>query len=176
MQDTLLIIYLVVSIALVGIILLQQGKGAEMGASFGAGGANTVFGAAGSGNALTKATTILAILFFAIALGIGYYNSDKPVLKDDVLDQEVSKKVETSIESELPTTEAGLESEVAPGLKDAKTQAEDISTELKQKVEEQKENITSEKAALEDKAEKAKEKLENKKEELIKDINKNKPE
>ena len=68
MQEIILVIYLIVSIALVGVILLQQGKGAEMGASFGAGGANTVFGASGSGNVLTKTTTILAILFFVYDL------------------------------------------------------------------------------------------------------------
>jgi len=116
MQETILIVYLVVAIALVGIILLQQGKGAEMGASFGAGGANTVFGAAGSGNALTKATTILAILFFGIALSISYLNSAPPVVVDDVFDE--SPGIEkTSIESELPTDPAApdaLESGTAP--------------------------------------------------------------
>ena len=116
MQETILIVYLVVAIALVGIILLQQGKGAEMGASFGAGGANTVFGAAGSGNALTKATTILAILFFGIALSISYLNSAPPVVVDEVFDEATAIE-KTSIESELPTDPAApdaLESATAP--------------------------------------------------------------
>ncbi|MGX5172816.1 preprotein translocase subunit SecG [Aliikangiella sp. IMCC44653] len=112
-MEIILIIYLVVSIALIGIILLQQGKGAEMGASFGAGGANTVFGAAGSGNALTKTTTILAILFFATALAISYLNAEPEIIVDEVLD--VTAPIESKgIESELPKTEAGLESQVAP--------------------------------------------------------------
>lgn len=116
MQETILIVYLVVAIALVGIILLQQGKGAEMGASFGAGGANTVFGAAGSGNALTKATTILAILFFAIALGISYINSSPEKVVDAVYD-DLPATEKTSLESELPQSEGaatGLESELPP--------------------------------------------------------------
>ncbi len=116
MQETILIIYLVVSIALVGIILLQQGKGAEMGASFGAGGANTVFGAAGSGNALTKATTILAILFFGIALSISYINSAPEAVIDEIYD-DVPATEAPSLESELPKTEqeaGGLESELPP--------------------------------------------------------------
>ncbi len=116
MQETILIIYLVVSIALIGIILLQQGKGAEMGASFGAGGANTVFGAAGSGNVLTKTTTILAILFFATALSISYINSEAEVVTDVVLDESNTAKKEEaiSLEAELPVVQDGLESQVAP--------------------------------------------------------------
>jgi len=116
MQETILIVYLVVSIALIGIILLQQGKGAEMGASFGAGGANTVFGAAGSGNVLTKTTTILAILFFATALSISYINSEAEIQTDTVLDETTTteQKVAPSLEAELPTTENGLESQTAP--------------------------------------------------------------
>lgn len=116
MQETILIVYLVVAIALVGIILLQQGKGAEMGASFGAGGANTVFGAAGSGNALTKTTTILAILFFGIALSISYLNSAPPEVVDDIFD-DVPAIEKKGIESEIPTAPSApdaLESEVAP--------------------------------------------------------------
>ncbi|MET1256358.1 preprotein translocase subunit SecG [Aliikangiella maris] len=116
-MEIILIVYLIVSIALIGIILLQQGKGAEMGASFGAGGANTVFGAAGSGNALTKATTILTILFFAIALSISYLNSEPAEIKDSILDEVPASQTESAkgIESQLPTEpKAGIESQVAP--------------------------------------------------------------
>lgn len=64
MYEVLLVVYLLVAIALVGLVLVQHGKGASMGASFGAGASNTVFGSSGSGNFLTKSTAILAILFF----------------------------------------------------------------------------------------------------------------
>lgn len=114
MQEIILIIYLVVSVALIGIILIQQGKGAEMGASFGAGGANTVFGSAGSGNVLTKTTTILAILFFGIALSISYFSTEPKDTSDDILD-EVSTQVSTQAkEAEVPKTANGMEAEVAP--------------------------------------------------------------
>lgn len=63
MYEVLLVVYLLVAIALVGLVLVQHGKGASMGASFGAGASNTVFGSSGSGNFLTKSTAILAILF-----------------------------------------------------------------------------------------------------------------
>lgn len=77
MYQALLIVYLLVSIALIGFILLQQGKGADAGASFGAGASGTVFGAAGAGNFLSRTTAVLAIVFFAISLVIGNINSHR---------------------------------------------------------------------------------------------------
>ncbi|GAB55239.1 preprotein translocase subunit SecG [Glaciecola punicea ACAM 611] len=71
LYEVLLGAYLIVAIMLVGFVLLQQGKGAEMGASFGAGGSNTVFGSGGSGNFMTRTTAVLATLFFTISLIIG---------------------------------------------------------------------------------------------------------
>ena len=71
MYEVLLVIYLLVAIALIALIMVQQGKGADMGASFGAGGSNTVFGAGGSGNFLTRMTAIVAVSFFLISLLLG---------------------------------------------------------------------------------------------------------
>ena len=62
--EVLIVVYLIVALMLVGFVLIQQGKGADMGASFGSGGSNTVFGSTGSGNFLTRTTAILATLFF----------------------------------------------------------------------------------------------------------------
>jgi len=137
MQESILIVYLVVAIALVGIILLQQGKGAEMGASFGAGGANTVFGAAGSGNALTRATTILAILFFGIALSISYLNSAPPVVVDEVFDEAPAAE-KTSIESELPTDPAALDA-IESATPPVQPAAKDVESELPAAADENKE-------------------------------------
>ncbi len=71
MYEVLLVVYLLVALGLVGLVLVQQGKGADMGASFGAGASNTVFGATGSGNFLTRTTAILAVAFFALSLTLG---------------------------------------------------------------------------------------------------------
>lgn len=71
MYEILIVVYLVVALALVGLILIQQGKGADMGASFGAGASATLFGSSGSGNFLTKTTTVLATLFFVISIFLG---------------------------------------------------------------------------------------------------------
>lgn len=75
MYQALLVILLIVAIALIGLILLQQGKGASMGASFGAGASGTLFGSGGSGNFMTRTTAILATLFFVVSLALGNLNS-----------------------------------------------------------------------------------------------------
>ena len=64
MESILLVVHVVIALVIVGLIMLQQGKGAEMGASFGGGGSQTVFGAAGSGNFFSRMTAILVAVFF----------------------------------------------------------------------------------------------------------------
>lgn len=70
MEQLILVVYVLLAAAMVGLILLQQGKGADMGASFGSGASQTVFGSAGSGNVLTRATAILATVFFLASVGL----------------------------------------------------------------------------------------------------------
>ncbi len=65
MFSILLVLQVLMGIAIIGLVLLQQGKGADMGAAFGAGASGTVFGAAGGGSFFTRATAVLATLFFA---------------------------------------------------------------------------------------------------------------
>ncbi|MCI7479310.1 preprotein translocase subunit SecG [[Pasteurella] aerogenes] len=77
MYQALLVIYLLVAIALIGFILIQQGKGANAGASFGGGASGTVFGSAGAGNFLSRTTAILATIFFIVSLVIGNINSHR---------------------------------------------------------------------------------------------------
>lgn len=94
MYEIIIVVYLIVSLAIIGFVLMQQGKGADMGASFGSGGSNTVFGASGSGNFLTRVTAILAVLFFALSLALGnlstqadtdvILDAEKPVITSDV--------------------------------------------------------------------------------------------
>lgn len=77
MYEALLVIFLLISIGLVALIMLQQGKGAEAGASFGAGASGTLFGSSGSGNFMTRMTAVLAMLFFVISLILGNLSSNK---------------------------------------------------------------------------------------------------
>ncbi|WP_100913090.1 preprotein translocase subunit SecG [Pseudoalteromonas spongiae] len=71
MYEILLVVYLIVALALIGFVLIQQGKGADMGSSFGAGASATVFGSSGAGNFMTKTTTILATVFFVLSIVLG---------------------------------------------------------------------------------------------------------
>jgi len=70
MEQLIMVFYVIIAAAMIGLILLQQGKGADMGASFGSGASQTLFGSAGSGNALTRATAILATVFFLASIGL----------------------------------------------------------------------------------------------------------
>lgn len=70
MDQIILIVHLLVALAIIGLIMLQQGKGADMGASFGAGASQTLFGSDGSGNVLTQATSWLVAAFFATSFGL----------------------------------------------------------------------------------------------------------
>ena len=77
MYEALLVVFLIVAIGLVVLVMLQQGKGADMGASFGAGASGTLFGSSGSGNFMTRMTAVLATLFFVISLILGNLSTNQ---------------------------------------------------------------------------------------------------
>jgi len=81
--QVLIVAYVLIALTLIGLVLIQQGKGADMGASFGAGSSATVFGSGGSGNFLTKATTWLAIAFFVISLVLGNLTANRTKAVDE---------------------------------------------------------------------------------------------
>ncbi len=89
MYEIFLVLYLLCAIALIAMILLQRGKGAEMGASFGSGASNTVFGSSGSGNFMTRTTTILAVAFFLLSLILGNMAAGGNQVQDDWSDLSV---------------------------------------------------------------------------------------
>ena len=86
-ETVLLVVQIVVAIALCGLILLQHGKGADMGAAFGSGSSGSLFGAAGSANFLSRTTSILAAVFFLTSLGLTYLGTTH--VKSGVLQQGV---------------------------------------------------------------------------------------
>ena len=109
--EILVIVYLIVAVMLIGFVLIQQGKGAGMGASFGSGGSNTVFGSTGSGNFLTRTTAILATLFFVISLILGNQTADKEKAVDDWQNLE-TPVVELDVNSDVPVSEQTLQEAV----------------------------------------------------------------
>jgi preprotein translocase subunit SecG len=77
MEFMLWILHLLVAAAVVGLVLLQHGKGADMGAAFGSGSSGSLFGASGSANFLSRTTAVLATAFFVTSLGLTYFSSQK---------------------------------------------------------------------------------------------------
>jgi preprotein translocase subunit SecG len=104
MDQIILAVHLLVALAIIGLIMLQQGKGADMGASFGAGGSQTLFGSEGGGNVLTKATAWLVVLFFASSFSLALLATQRSAVVDD-LDLAIPATVQTDtalVEEELP--------------------------------------------------------------------------
>lgn len=77
METLILIFHVLVGIGVVVLVLLQHGKGADMGAAFGSGSAGSLFGASGSANFLSRTTAILATIFFLTSLGLTYLGSQR---------------------------------------------------------------------------------------------------
>ena len=88
----ILAVQMLSALGMIGLVLMQHGKGADMGAAFGAGASATVFGSSGTGNFLTKTTTVLATIFFVLSIVLGNYSAG-------------SKKVDAWDDLSVPVTE-----------------------------------------------------------------------
>jgi preprotein translocase subunit SecG len=75
MQTLVLVLHIIAAIGIVVLVLLQHGKGADMGAAFGSGSAGSLFGSAGASNFLSRTTAVLAAVFFATSLGLTYFTT-----------------------------------------------------------------------------------------------------
>ncbi len=74
----ILLVHVLAALGIVGLVLVQHGKGADMGAAFGSGASGSLFGASGSANFLSRATAVLAVVFFVTSLSLAYIASNKP--------------------------------------------------------------------------------------------------
>jgi preprotein translocase subunit SecG len=77
LETVVIVVHLLMALAVIGLVLIQQGKGADAGASFGSGASATVFGSQGSATFLSRFTGILAAVFFITSLGLAYFAKDK---------------------------------------------------------------------------------------------------
>jgi preprotein translocase subunit SecG len=104
MQTILTVFHIFLAVGLVGLILIQHGKGADMGAAFGSGASGTVFGAKGSSSFLTRTTAILATLFFVTSMVLAYFASQRneQVGVMEALDQAPTVQVEEVQQSDIP--------------------------------------------------------------------------
>ncbi len=111
MSLAIIIIHVIVCIALIMIVLLQTGKGADMGAAFGGGASQTLFGTTGASTFLSKATTVAAIIFMITSLGLAYMSGQKPggssVIKEAPVPIEQQAPAETTPETPAAQQEVG---------------------------------------------------------------------
>jgi preprotein translocase subunit SecG len=117
MEQLVMAVHVLVAIAIIALVLLQQGKGAEMGASFGSGGSQTLFGSQGSGNFLSHSTAILVAVFFATSIGLSLLAKHKVQISGDtgVPAAELIQAHNAAAAAEKPTVPAGD----APAVGDA---------------------------------------------------------
>jgi len=142
MESLIIFVHVIAAIAITGLVLIQQGKGADMGASFGSGASQTLFGSSGSGNALTKSTSIMAVVFFITSLGLAIIArqqaslsvddsglienldeiaavpgtqsaaEDLPFVIEEALDDIPELATETAVEGDIPVVDGVLSEEV----------------------------------------------------------------
>mgnify|MGYP003343664485 CR=1 FL=1 len=77
MEILLIVIHVVAALGIIGLVLLQHGKGADMGAAFGGGSSGSLFGASGSANFLSRSTSVLATIFFLTSLGLTWFSTHR---------------------------------------------------------------------------------------------------
>ena len=82
----ILTVQMLSALGMIGLILVQHGKGADMGAAFGSGGSGSLFGASGSANFLSRTTAVLATVFFVCTLGLAYFGNVRPISSGSVLE------------------------------------------------------------------------------------------
>ncbi|MEP6941635.1 MAG: preprotein translocase subunit SecG [Betaproteobacteria bacterium] len=105
-ESLLLVVHVIVAATLIGFVLLQHGKGADMGAAFGSGSSGSLFGAAGSANFLSRTTAILATVFFLTSLALTYIAANRGAPVDLMQGQGVGPKAgqPAAKSSEVPVT------------------------------------------------------------------------
>ena len=77
MSLVILIVHVLAAVGVIGLVLMQHGKGADMGAAFGSGSAGSLFGASGSANFLSRSTAVFAAIFFISSMGLSYLSFEK---------------------------------------------------------------------------------------------------
>lgn len=111
----IIIVQVLSALAIIGLVLLQHGKGADMGAAFGAGASGSLFGATGSSNFLSRSTAIAAVIFFAATLVMAYIGH-RPAPRATVADQLETMTVVTPAQNEKAEKAAGAGVAAIPGI------------------------------------------------------------
>jgi preprotein translocase subunit SecG len=114
-----LVVHLMAALAIIGLVLLQHGKGADMGAAFGSGASGSLFGATGSANFLSRTTAVLAAVFFVTSLTLAYIASKQPKTAGGVMQNVVESPSSAGGQAApvMPPAPAPLSGDAAGGSK-----------------------------------------------------------
>ena len=112
--NIVLAVQMLSAVAMIGLILVQHGKGADMGAAFGSGGSGSLFGASGSANFLSRTTAVLATVFFVATLMLAYFGNLRPASTGSVLEG-VAAAVPAAASSVAPAATIAVPVPVASG-------------------------------------------------------------
>ena len=110
-EKIFLVLLVLDALALIGLVLLQQGKGADVGAAFGSGSSGTVFGSSGGANFLTRLTTFFAVLFFVLSFSLAYLAKERTQSSTTLPMIELSDQ-----ENEVSETSLDVDNEEIPNL------------------------------------------------------------
>lgn len=123
METVILIVHVLAAVGVVSLVLLQQGKGADMGAAFGSGASSTVFGSQGSASFLTRSTAVLATVFFVTSLALAVISSrgvDNASVTEQAVTEEVDSKAKVAEDMpsapQAPAAEAAGDMPAAPAV------------------------------------------------------------
>ncbi|QHJ01168.1 preprotein translocase subunit SecG [Xylophilus rhododendri] len=121
-HNLILIIQILSALTMIGLILVQHGKGADMGAAFGSGSAGSLFGASGSANFLSRSTAVAAVVFFVCTLALAYFGNLRVEGSNSVLDRALNTApvtapaapVDTGPASQIPGNTPAAKGAAAP--------------------------------------------------------------
>lgn len=102
MEVAILVVHVIAALSIIGLVLLQHGKGADMGAAFGSGSAGSMFGSSGSANFLSRITAVMAVIFFVTSISLTIF-SGKVAGKKGVMKAPVETEQSQSLPSQIPT-------------------------------------------------------------------------
>ena len=116
--NVLIVLHVLVALAIIGLVLLQHGKGADMGSGFGGGASGSLFGATGAANFLSRTTAVLAALFFILSLALAYVATRRPMEEGGVMDTMRSQPAPQKPAAEPQKPSAEVPKAPAEGAKD----------------------------------------------------------
>ena len=117
LTTVLIVLHILLALAIIGLVLLQHGKGADMGSGFGGGASGSLFGATGSANFLSRATAVLAALFFTLSLALAYVATRRPAEEGGGVIDVIRKQ---QVEKPAPKAEEKPAAQPAPASEGAK--------------------------------------------------------